>query len=133
MVKMIEIGGTHMKMILTQLQYEMLVDRPEDCTLEALRDTFYDEDKPIPSDEEFHKAFLNVSRFLGGRDLTNVVKLSELEKLILEDYVDGSTWMSRARDAYDNGEIDKKQFAAEVRSWNNLCHKLHRIGILTNE
>jgi len=116
---------------LTPLQIEILRDRLslDDCLLEVMRDTYYEDGKAMPSDAELELAFGQVNALLVTKNLETAGNMSEHARWILEDCYDGSTWTDRADNAFQDGEISQQKLAAERRAFENLGEKLRAAGL----
>jgi hypothetical protein len=110
-----------------------------DCIAECYADTMYAEaeGRGAKMTDEQHKAAYDLANDAGG-DLNNAIraskqidtdKLTDLDKWILSDCLDGSTFFCDIDDAVWDGELTKGKALSLRKAGHSLQRKLNEAGI----
>ncbi len=108
----------------TKLQCEIIDHRLEmpDCIFDAC-ETFCEEAGLDYDFGDFQLACIRVSRKIHHQQL-KLIDLTVLEQLVLEDALEGSTYVACSEGAVSNGEISEAKARGIQRSYDNAVEKL---------
>ncbi len=109
---------------LTVNERDILSDRLSltDCICEALEHLEYEKEKIERCAEKWSNKF-------EWSGLFPECKLTELDKEVLGDAIDGSTYVISIKQMLEAGEITKAQYAAKIRIMRSIEKKMAGFGI----
>lgn len=116
-------------MKLNNYETEFLLHRLEvpDAITDALMDYDCDDELDCPvwqgTEDELTVSIFNLTQEVLQGTLRPLKDLKEVERLVIQDCIDGSTFFAGAEDAAASGELSRKDYASQLTA----AHRLGRL------